>query len=146
MRKLPECDQCLFCANAPQLVCAVYPDGPSGNTCLDFRHDPELKNKQFVDFLGIGETYDNPCNDNNLQWEPDGARYIDGELTIERTFYNGEEIRQPRQRWTPEQQLELIDWHPMFSGKCPKCSVEFNRDWSARVHWDCECGWMDDSI
>ncbi|MEH1799970.1 MAG: hypothetical protein V7L13_12550 [Nostoc sp.] len=149
MSKLLECNRCLFYAHNPQLVCAVHPTGPSGNTCLDFRDDPELETKQFVDFLGIGETDDNPYNDNNQQWEPEGARYVNGELTIERTFYNGELIVQPQARWTPEQQLELIDWHPMFTGRCPRCSAEFDRDWSARVHWDCqnpECGWMDDTV
>ncbi|WP_225225970.1 hypothetical protein [Komarekiella delphini-convector] len=72
------------------------------------------------------------------QWEPEGASY-----------YNRELIVQPQQRWTREEQLELIDWHPMFTGKCPQCGYEFDRDWSARVHWDCpnsECGWMDDTV
>jgi predicted RNA-binding Zn-ribbon protein involved in translation (DUF1610 family) len=40
----------------------------------------------------------------------------------------------------------LLDWHPMFTGKCPQCGALFDRDHTARVHWDCECGWMDDSV
>jgi predicted RNA-binding Zn-ribbon protein involved in translation (DUF1610 family) len=83
---------------------------------MDFRPDPELEGKQFVDFLGIGE-------DN-------------GELTL-----------QPRQRWTREQQLDLLDTHPLFTGRCPQCGYEFQRDYTARVHWDCpQCGWLDDTV
>lgn len=68
-------------------------------------------------------------------WEPEGASY-----------YNGELIVQPYQRWTPEEQLELLDTHPMFTGRCPQCGAEFERDYTARVHWDCKCGWLDDSV
>jgi len=71
--------------------------------------------------FGIAEPYVNPFDlepDEEL-WEPEGARYIDGELIIERSFYNGEEIVQPRQRWTKAEQLELLDTHPLFTGNCP---------------------------
>ncbi|MEC4816472.1 MAG: hypothetical protein SAK29_24875 [Scytonema sp. PMC 1069.18] len=86
------------------------------------------------------------------QWEPEGARYICGELVIERediseaSFYNGEEIVQPRQKWSQQEQLELLDWHPIFMGRCPNCGAEFDRDYMARVHWDCPCGWKDDTV
>ncbi len=111
------------------------------DTCLDFRPDPELEGKQFVDFLGIGGS-----DDQELR-EPQGARYVDSELVIERVTYNGEEIIQPPQRWSREQQLELLDTHPMFTGKCPQCGYIFERDYSARVHYDCpDCGWIDDNV
>jgi hypothetical protein len=32
---------------------------------------------------------------------------------------------------------------------CPRCNAEFDRDWSAQMHWDCqnsERGWMDDRV
>lgn len=140
MRRLIECDYCQFCAHDPHILCALHPAGSSADACLDFRPDPELEGKQFVDFLGIGEetTFDNPYNTDHHeeQWEPVGASY-----------YNGELIVQPRQRWTREQQLELLDTHPMFTGICPQCGAFFNRDYTARVHWDCpECGWMDDAV
>ena len=48
--------------------------------------------------------------------------------------YNGELIVQPRQRWSREQQLELLDTYPMFTGRCPQCGNEFDRDYMARVH------------
>jgi hypothetical protein len=41
-------------------------------------------------------------------WEPQGASY-----------YNGELILQPKQRWTREEQLWLLDHHPMFTGRYP---------------------------
>jgi len=116
----------------------VHPAGPGSETCLDFRPDPDFEEKQFEDFLGRGEeTFENPesTNPNDEQWEPEGASY-----------YNGELIVQPRQRWTREQQLELLETHPMFTGKCPSCGAFFNSDYTARVHWDCECGWMDDTV
>ncbi|MDJ0617042.1 MAG: hypothetical protein QNJ63_09900 [Calothrix sp. MO_192.B10] len=125
-KKIPECDRCQFYSHDPHLVCAVHPSGPGGDSCLDFREDPSAEVEEL--------------------WEPQGARYIDDELVIERTYYNGEEIRQPPQQWSQEQQLWLLDNHPLFTGKCPQCGAAMNRDYTARVHWDCDCGWMDDSV
>lgn len=141
-RKLPECDRCLFCAHEPFLVCAVHPFGPEGDSCLDFRPAPELEGKRFINFLGLGEQrddelYNNPCDlDSDGQlWEPEGVSY-----------YNGELILQPQQHWTREEQLWLLDHHPLFTGKCPQCKRSFPRYDRAPVHWDCECGWKDDSV
>ena len=120
-KKLPECDRCLLYANNPFLVCAVHPSGPSGNSCLDFRSACCVQ--------------EDPNAEPEELWEPEGA-----------TYYNGEEIIQPPQRWTREEQLWLLDNHPMFTGKCPQCGTTMNRDYTSRVHWDCECGWKDDSV
>lgn len=66
------------------------------------------------------------------------------ELVIERISYG---VRQAPQHLTTEQQLHLLDTHPLFTGKCPECGHTFNRDYAAIIHYDCpECGWMDDSI
>ena len=68
-------------------------------------------------------------------WEPEGASY-----------YNGELILQPQQHLTREEQLELLNTHPLFTGRCPHCEmpIPYLRD---RVHYDCsECGWMDDTV
>jgi len=65
-------------------------------------------------------------------WEPEGASY-----------YNGELILQPRQWWTLEQQLELLDTHPLFIGQCPRCEMTYPKYETPPVNWDCsECGWM----
>lgn len=143
MAKLPECDCCLFCAHDYHIVCAIHPSGPEEDNCLDFRPDPDLEGKRFVDFLSLRERRDNepysnpfdPDSEGEL-WEPEGASY-----------YNGELILQPVLRWTREEQMDLLDTHPMFTGKCPQCNAEFDRDYTARVHWDCpECGWIDDTV
>ena len=48
---------------------------------------------------------------------------------------------------TDEEKLALLDWHPMFTGRCPNCEMPLHQTDPPRVHWDCEhCGWVDDSI
>ncbi|MEZ2224708.1 MAG: hypothetical protein ACBR50_00320 [Microcoleus sp.] len=116
MPKLPECDRCLLYGRNPHIICAVHPAGPNGDTCPDFREDPNAEPEEL--------------------WEPENASY-----------YNGELILQPRQRWTPEQQLELLDTHPLFTGRCPQCEMTYPKYETPPVHWDCaECGWMDDAV
>lgn len=45
-----------------------------------------------------------------------------------------------------EHSLELLETHPIFTGRCPDCGYEFDAD-ELPVHFDCpECGWIDDSI
>ena len=56
-----------------------------------------------------------PLDPEAEQWEPEGASY-----------YNGELILQPRQLWTREEQMELLDTHPMFTGRCPQCEMPFH--------------------
>ena len=75
---------------------------------------------------------ENPDAEPEELWEPEGASY-----------YNGELILQPRQRWTPEQQLDLLDTHPLFTGRCPRCQMTDPQYETPPVDWDCsECGWM----
>lgn len=69
-------------------------------------------------------------------WEPVGAAY-----------YNGELILQPQPRWDQMQQLALLDWHPLFTGRCPHCEIPIPATDPPPVHWDCVvCGWKDESI
>ncbi|MEB3216107.1 MAG: hypothetical protein VKN72_07715 [Nostocales cyanobacterium 94392] len=77
MPKIPQCDRCRFYCGNPYLVCAVISDGPDGRECYHFAPDPVF----------------NPWNCGN---EPQGARYINDELAIERTYYNGEELSSHR--------------------------------------------------
>jgi len=130
MPKIPQCERCRFNARDFNLLCAIRPTGPAGDTYPDFEVDPELKGRRFVDFLGLQRQAEAD------QWEPEGA-----------SFYNGKLILQPRQRWTQEEQLQLLEVHPLFTGRCPECGARIERDYSARVHFDCsECGWMDDFV
>jgi hypothetical protein len=76
-------DRCQFYAHSSYTVCAVHPNGVQEKSCIDFREDP------------------NP-NPQEL-WEPEGASYIDDNLVLERSYYNGEEIALPQRQLTPEQ-------------------------------------------
>lgn len=148
MPKIPDCDRCQFCAHDYHLLCAAHPYGPDEDICPDFSPNPELEGRRFVDFLGLlqqnvnyfdsSESFSNPFDlepDEEL-WEPEGALYYAGEL-----------ILQPKQRWTPEEQLELLDKHPIFTGCCPECGYKFSRDNPPQVHWDyLNCTWKDDSL
>ena len=36
-------------------------------------------------------------------------------------FYAGETIPQPSHRLSRVEQMKLLMWHPLFTGKCPRC-------------------------
>ncbi|MHC5609574.1 MAG: nuclease A inhibitor family protein [Nostoc sp.] len=55
MAKLLICDRCLLYAHNPYLVCAVHLDGVDGDSCLDFREDPNIEPEEL--------------------WQPEGATY-----------------------------------------------------------------------
>ncbi len=127
MKKIPECDRCLFKAHSPHTVCAVHPFGVKDNSCLDFREDPNLEAEEL--------------------WEPEGARYIDSDLVLERSYYNGEEIPPPQQRLTIEEQWEILNTHPLFTGHCPSCGYQFPPHVPELIHFDCPaCGWIDEEV
>ena len=115
------------------------PKLPECDRCLLFARNPHLicavhsagpNADTCIDFR------ENPNAEPDELWEPEGASY-----------YNGELILQPRQRWAPEQQLDLLDTHPLFTGRCPRCERPFPQYETPPVHWDClACGWMDDSV
>ena len=70
------------------------------------------------------------------QWSPQGYSWYGDELIANRPS-----------RYTSEEQLEMLDNHPMFTGFCPRCGHEFDQRNPPAVHWDCpRCGWMDDSV
>lgn len=122
MPKLDCCDRCHFYSHSLYMVCAVHPDGVEGDTCLDFRPDPERLEDEALAF------YD--------PWQPEGASYYGDELVVE-----------PVQRLTNAQRLELLDSHPLFTGRCPNCEMPIRQTEPPRVHWDCgHCGWKDDSV
>ncbi|MEP0755204.1 hypothetical protein NDA03_23590 [Trichocoleus sp. Lan] len=80
-------------------------------------------------------------------WAPEGTRFVGGDLVLKRPTYDGEPVPRPRQRFTPESKLELLDYHPMFTGKCPRCKMPFEVKKPPSVNWDCSrCGWVDDSV
>ncbi|WP_299406742.1 hypothetical protein [Acaryochloris sp. IP29b_bin.148] len=78
----------------------------------------------------------NPCPDFaevNEDWEPVGARYEDDELNKDWAGY-----------LTSSERIEVLESHPYFTGICPKCGESFGD--SRPIHYDCACGWIDDSI
>jgi len=127
MNKLRECDRCQFNARSAYTVCAVHPFGVMDDSCLDFREDPNVEAEEL--------------------WEPVGARYIDSDLVLERSYYNGEEIRRSQQQLTREEQWGILNTHPLFTGHCPNCEYQFPPHVPELVHFDCpRCGWIDDSV
>jgi hypothetical protein len=106
MPKIPDCDRCQFYAHDPYLVCAVHPTGVEGK-CLDFRQDPK-----------------SPAGENE-HWSLGDYYWWDGELYPIRPS-----------TLTTEEQLEILDSHPMFTYQCPKCGHEFDRDNLPLIHWD----------
>ncbi|HLP87672.1 MAG TPA: hypothetical protein VK184_03565 [Nostocaceae cyanobacterium] len=114
------------------------PKIPDCDRCLLYGHNPYFVcavHPQGVDIDECPDFRENPNAEPLELWEPEGASY-----------YNGELILQPDRLLTTEQQLELLDTHPIFTGVCPKCNYFFTPD-STRIHWDCpDCSWMDDSI
>lgn len=123
MRKLDICDRCHFCAHSPHLLCAIHPVGVTGETCLDYR--PGTDDDPVLAFYEPLE-----------QWQPLGAVRYGDELVLD-----------PVKKLTEAQQLELLNTHPLFTGRCPNCEKPMQQTESRRVHWDCEhCGWIDDSV
>lgn len=106
---------------------------PDCDRCLLYANNPHLicavhprgpNSDSCLDFR------ENPCAESaEQQWEPEGASY-----------YNGELIIQPQSR-SPEEQLWLLDHHPMFSGTCPQCGYEWESGNYPMSQWECpQCG------
>jgi len=68
-------------------------------------------------------------------------------LPVGGSFYSGELIPESHSRLTQEEQLELLEKHPLFTGRCPQCGYTFSQGEMPAVHWDCPCcRWVDESI
>ncbi len=105
--------------------------------CFNYARDPHLVcaiHPSGVDGNFCPDYEQDPEWQPEEQWQPEGAAY-----------YNGELVLQPEQRRTLQQKWELLDWHPMFTGRCPECEVPISVTDS--VPWDCQsCGWKDDAV
>ena len=97
------------------MVCAINPYGVAGDECSDFNPS-----------AGPVSNDDDPLSWYNDVWEPVGASYYGDELVLS-----------PVQQLTLEQRLTLLDWHPIFTGRCPNCEHPIRQSEPARVHWDC---------
>ena len=125
MAKLDCCDRCEFYAHSLYMVCGVHPCGVESDHCVDFR----LATRAIA-------ASDDPLSWYGEQWHPEGASYYGGELILDLAGVRSQ-----------GEQLELLDTHPLFTGRCPRCEMPLLQTDPPRVHWDCgRCGWMDDSV
>lgn len=61
------------------------------------------------------------------------------------SYYNGEKITLPKQSWTQEEKLRLLDTHPLFTGRCPNCEMPFTKIVKRSHKYICpHCFWKDD--
>jgi hypothetical protein len=64
------------------------------------------------------------------------------EIEASGVIYNGEWIPVPHHRLTPEIQIQLLDWHPIFSGHCPNCEIPIATPEDSKLDWHClQCDW-----
>lgn len=64
----------------------------------------------------------------------------------EASYYAGKVVVTP-QRWTKTQKLELLLWHPLFTGVCPNCRQPCPTQEPVLTHFKCHsCNWKDDSL
>lgn len=110
---------------------------PECERCLFYARDPHLVCTNHPGGVSGDACLDFQCDpmaETEELWEPERASY-----------YNGELIMMPEQRWSCLEQLALLDSHPMFTGRCPQCEAGIACE-KPGVHWDCRhCGWKDDS-
>jgi hypothetical protein len=56
--------------------------------------------------------------------------------------YNGEWIPLPKHQLAQEVQIQLLDWHPVFSGCCPICETPIATPDNSQSDWNCShCDW-----
>lgn len=108
---------------------------PDCDRCRFYAHSP---------YMVCGISPSGPEGSSCPEFEPDPA--AKPREPLEGGYYAGDWI--PQQHWlTTEEQLGLLDTHPLFTGRCPNCEMPIRQTEPPRVHWDCdECGWMDDSV
>ena len=75
---------------------------------------------------------------------PDFTEVIEAWEALGGTYENGELIKDWAGYLSTVERSEVLESHPYFTGVCPQCSAKHGN--SRPVHYDCACGWMDDSI
>ena len=113
MPKIPECDA----------LCAGF-----AHRCTLYSHNPHLVCAVHPDGVNSDRCLDfrlDPNIKEDKQWSPFGY-----------SWYGDELISNRPSRYTQEEQLEILDTHPIFTGVCPQCRHRFERD-NSPVHYDC---------
>lgn len=134
--KLPECDCCQFYTGSTLLPCPVHPSGVKQDQCLDFRED-ETAARRWKEFLGLDWVSKVGPENENLWHNSLGQQESE-----ESSYYNGESITSSKQQWSREQQAHLLDWHPIFTGRCPDCEMPMKQP-DLKRDWICSnCDWV----
>ena len=82
-----------------------------------------------------------------MDFRPDPNAEIEKQWSPEGYSWYGDELVRARSIYTRSEQLEILDNHPFFTGVCPVCRYQFDKNNHPLVHWDCPvCGWVDDSV
>jgi hypothetical protein len=114
------------------------PKLPECDRCLLYARDPHLVCAVHPMGLDTDSCIDfrpDPNAETEELWEPEGASYYAGELILHRPTL------------TREDQWQILDNHPFFTGVCPVCNYQFPSHVPDLVHFDCPtCGWIDDSV
>jgi hypothetical protein len=115
----------------------AMPKIPQCDRCLLYSHDPHLICAVHPDGIDTESCLDfrpDPNIEEQQQWSPFGYSWY------------GDELIRDRSRYSQEEQIEILGNHPFFTGVCPQCRHEFNRD-NLTVHFDCpNCNFIDDSV
>ena len=96
----------------------MHPYDVQSDRCPDFQASAIVtaQHEQFINLDWVAE------DGASAQWEPEGASYYGNELVIT-----------TEQRWNREQKAALLDWHPLFTGRCPSCEVSLPQTEPPRV-------------
>ncbi|MDJ0902213.1 MAG: hypothetical protein QNJ55_25765 [Xenococcus sp. MO_188.B8] len=114
------------------------PKIPDCDRCVLYAHNPYVvcavhpegvEGDRCIDFRP------DPNAEIQEQWSPQGY-----------SWYGGELIPNRHSRYSQEEQTEILNNHPFFTGVCPQCRHEFDQD-NLPVHFDCpNCDFIDDSV
>lgn len=86
-----------------------------------------------------------PATDECLDFAPN-AGAIAEELPepVGAGYYAGVLIPDTQQHLSKQEQLKLLDTHPLFTGRCPQFGYEMNEQNRSRSEWHCDrCGWIE---
>lgn len=83
---------------------------------------------------------------NCIDFRPDPQKEPEEKWSPQGYSWYGDELVRNESYRTREEQEYLLDNHPFFTGRCPECGHEFERDRRA-IHYDCpSCDWVDNSV
>jgi hypothetical protein len=107
---------------------------PNCALCLMYARSPYVNCAIHPGGLDAGRCPDfrpDPDVEPEVLWAPEGY-----------SWYGEELIPNRPSRYTQEEQLEMLETHPLFTGICPECGREID---SPGINWECPvCGRVGD--